>query len=114
MTPIVQPEDLESNRPIPPLFQTLVDLAIQPRIFQADYQATVGGKPVSPLSLIDSLGINSELLSPIAQETLTALESKAQEEDTAQWAWTDFRWKLTAFLYLQDIFDAPLYEGGDI
>ena len=96
------------------LFRTLLNQIDQPREFRASYQATRDGQPVSPLSIVDALGINAEILSPTAQETLAALEAQSLQDESTQTAWIDFRWKLTAFLHIQDIFDSPLYEGVDL
>ena len=100
--------------PVSDLFRILLDRIDQPREYRASYHASKDGQPLSPLSIVDALGINTEVLSPTAQETLAALEAESSQDKTTLSAWIDFRWNFTAFLHIQDIFDAPLYEGINI
>jgi len=69
-----------------------------PRPGQTEYE---------PDRVIDFLGLDAADLSAAATETLEALDH------TAAPGWIRFRWQLSAFTYLQDIFDAPFYVSVD-
>jgi hypothetical protein len=104
--------DASSETPLPQFFQALIDELGKPREFTATYSLPKEpGKVENPDSVLASLELNAKILSPVAKEALDALEAAniAAESD-----WIEFKWKLQAFNYLQDIFDAPLFEGLDI
>lgn len=60
-----------------------------------------------PDSVLVFLGLEPTDLSPMANETLDALEHMAAPE------WYRFKWQLTAFTYIQDAFDTPFYDAVD-
>jgi hypothetical protein len=65
----------------------------------------------APIKLLEALGIRKEALSPIALGALESVEELGREvpED-----WERFLWSLAAFTHIQDLFECPLQEGGDI
>jgi hypothetical protein len=98
----------------PPRSDLLHQLASEldlPRTFVASYQLPKAGLPSRPCDLLDALGLQTADLSDMAKATLAALGQLG--EQTRQ-SWLDFRWKLSAFQALQDIFDCPLGPGGDL
>lgn len=66
----------------------------------------------SPDTLPRILGISEDILSERARATLQLHERSDADSKTSS-DWMDFKWKLTAFQEIQDIFDAPLYLGRD-
>ncbi|ULA62236.1 MAG: hypothetical protein LZF86_10096 [Nitrospira sp.] len=96
----------------PNLFQSLIDELGKPREFSATYSfSKEPGVAKSPDSILISLGIESTLLSSIAKETLDALDAPDIETQTD---WLEFKWRLQAFNFLQDIFDAPFLNETDL
>lgn len=67
---------------------------------------------VVPEDLAEIIGISSELLTNQARATLDIHEQKSKGETEFR-DWIDFKWKLTAFYEIQDIFDAPFYAGNE-
>lgn len=59
--------------------------------------------------LYEILGVGKEHFTNIAIETLDILE----REETIKADWLDFKWKLSAFYTIQDVFDVPLYNLKD-
>ncbi len=104
--------DSTSNKNFDPFVfvESLVDQMLKGREFRASYHATTEDLDHPPYSIFDCLDINRELLSPTASEALNVLESGCLE---AEREWSAFKWKLAAFLHIQDIFDAPLYDQAD-
>lgn len=61
-----------------------------------------------PDHLAEILQLNPKSLSDRESKILAFLESSEQYENT-QRDWLDFKWKLTAFYEIQDVFDSPIY-----
>ena len=84
----------------------------EPKSFEVFYQ--VGRDADSPARLYDilaALGIPRNDLSEIAHATLNSIEELTSEDNSD---WLDFRWKLTAFVHVQDIFDVIIHESKDL
>jgi hypothetical protein len=57
-----------------------------------------------PDSILSFLGLESSEISPLANRAIEELDASSNAE------WVEFKWKLTAFTYLQDIFDAVVHK----
>ncbi len=102
----------QSTPPLPELYRTLLAQIEQPRKVSANYSIyKIPSGPHTPSSILESLEIEETILSNTAKEALEALEVASAAPDSD---WLDFKWKLMAFTYVQDIFDSPLYAGDDI
>ena len=66
-----------------------------------------------PRELLKIIGIEKDQLSKTALETIEAYQSLNQNEEEFLTHYDDFRWKITAFIYIQDIFDSPLFLTDD-
>src|SRR5690349_4482318 len=90
------------------LLRELVDQFERPRYFTSYYQAPRGPlEQAEPYSVLDALGLEKGDLSNTASAALEAIEESVQDSPSD---WLDLRWKLSAFLHLQDVFDAVLQE----
>lgn len=99
------------DRPVPDMIRNLLNEADRAKEFRGTYRFfKSGGVPNTPCSVLDALEISDAILSPVAREALEALEACPGDQASQ---WLELKWKLTAFLYVQDIFDTPLFEGGD-
>jgi len=67
-----------------------------------------------PHNLLKIIGIEKNLLSKTAAETVDILETQKKRDRESSQAYDDFKWKLTAFMHIQDIFDCPLYPDSEI
>lgn len=67
----------------------------------------------SPGSLVQILDLDVEILSEVARRTLDALDSPDLEPEARE-RWNAFKWRVHAFVTLQDVFDAPLFESATI
>ena len=65
-----------------------------------------------PYNLLEILGLNEKLLSETAKNTLDVFEKSKDKEFIS--TYDDFKWKVTAFIDIQDIFDSPLYNTGEV
>lgn len=68
---------------------------------------------VKPDSLLHILCLDKSILSETANLSLDTLEDHEKYQDSYE-DWLDFKWKLMAFISLQDIFDSPIYEADSI
>jgi hypothetical protein len=62
-------------------------------------------------ALLDILGLEENTLTDTARMTVNAFENGVKDESVSD-DWTAFKWKLTAFVDIQDILDAPLKRGS--
>jgi hypothetical protein len=84
----------------------------EPKSFEAIYLAArEAGGLSGPYPVLTALGIKKDAISDTARKALDAIEELTRDADSH---WIDFRWKLTAFVDLQDIFDATILESGDL
>ena len=91
--------------------QRLIEENDLPRQFTSFYQTPKGPiESAHPYQLLDSLGLERSSLSDIAANALDALEDLGKNSSD----WESFRWKLTAFVHLQDIFDAAIQSGKEL
>jgi hypothetical protein len=93
-------------------FNDLIVKAAEPTVVTATFR--VDSDPASlkqPDALLDILGIDEDVLSDTARRTLYAFEDD-EERDRYITRWSDFKWKVTAFVQIQDIFDAPIMTGS--
>lgn len=65
----------------------------------------------SPRHILYILGIEKSSLSETANEIINFLEENNEYEKKE---FIDFKWKLSAFLNIQDIFDSPIYKSDDV
>ena len=92
-----------------PFLRDLVTRASEPRHFQAVYRfAKSEAADRIPLSITDFLGLDKRDLSAGAVNALEAIEGPGGDHHAA---WLDFKWKLTAFEAVQDIFDTVIADG---
>lgn len=101
----------DDNSAMHPFVEELVIEMMEPRRVSAIYRApkTPSGLD-APFLITDFLETNMEELSPAAARALQAIEAPGGDHHSA---WTDFKWKLTAFTYIQDIFDSVFRDGDD-
>jgi hypothetical protein len=92
-------------------FTELMAKSMEPKVLKTSVRvvsdATTLEEP-DPLMVI--LGLEEIVMSEEALRTLDAFE-KGRDDTTQTAAWNDFKWKLTAFVEIQDIFDARLMKG---
>jgi hypothetical protein len=94
------------------LLRRLIAQAGDVKRFQVWYRFPGEAKwALPPSDLLTALGIEKEDLSNVALATLEAIEELTK---TADADWIDFQWKLTAFTYIQDIFDACIQPSDDM
>jgi hypothetical protein len=102
---------VEHPGPAPDLLRQLIEETELPRRFGAFYQTPKGPlESAQPYRLLDALGLESKDLSDIAAKTLEALEDLGKDTSSD---WLHFRWQLSAFVHVQDIFDSVIQEGKD-
>jgi hypothetical protein len=109
------PEDSTpgSDFPSSDLLRKLLAEVDKPRRFEVTYQVLRDPESLSlPYDLLASIGVPKESLSNTAQATLEAIEELGSREKDS--VWQAFRWKLIAFLHVQDIFDATFHQTGDL
>src|SRR5205823_2045262 len=63
---------------------------------------------IAPLDILTALGITSDSMSDTATAALAAINELTSTEPSQ---WMDFRWKLTALSYVEDILDAVIYPS---
>ena len=91
-----------------PLMQVLLSKIDGPREYSATYRLFRGAAgEETPDSITTFLALEVADPSTIAREALEALESWCHRGDD----WDGFKWKLTAFTHVQDVFDCPLYDS---
>ena len=94
------------------LLKKLVEQAGQGTRFDSIYLAARNPEDLSePYSILASLGLRGEELSDSARAALEATEELVKE--TGEEEWLNFRWKLSAFHHLQDIFDTAIQPLDD-
>lgn len=69
------------------------------------------GKMSSPPLLKQILGLNNRALSSSATRVLNLLEEEGIDKESTL-TFVDFKWKLMAFLAIQDVLDGRVYEGN--
>lgn len=67
-----------------------------------------------PMDLLKILSLPDDYLSGKANEIYTSFESKKFNIKSIEDNYNDFKWKITAFVNIQDIFDAPIFDAGNI
>jgi len=87
------------------LLKRLLQEADAPRGFEATYHLS----DTKPQDLLGALGVPKDALSDREQATLAAIE----ELNDSDSSWLDFKWKVTALLHVQDVFDAILQAPED-
>ncbi len=112
MATIIQ-EDKGRRKNSREFLQLLCDRTASPASFTADYRYYMNIDDVSdPDRLATILGIDDGFLSDRERKVLSFLEgNKRRRPDTS---YSEFKWKVVAFLSVQDIFDAPLVLGSDL
>lgn len=94
------------------LLRQLVKDFDTPRRFTSKYLFAKGPlENAPPFHPLDALGIERESLSDKACAALQAIEEVVEDSQEDR---LDFRWKLSAFLHVQDILDAPLYQSKEL
>ena len=94
-----------------PFVEELTKATLEPRRAAVTYRVPSDPNGVQePFSIPEFLDINLSELSPTASRALEAIEAPGGDHHDA---WTDLKWKLTAFTYLQDIFDTAIRESSD-
>lgn len=94
-------------------FTELMAKSTEPKVFKTSFRVASDLATLKqPDALMVILGLEETVMSEEARRTLDAFEnSRNGPTDTADW--TDFKWKLTAFIQIQDIFDARMMKGED-
>ena len=93
----------------------LVSKACRPTFVTATYEYVSDvAQYTSPRDLLEIIGVEKNLLSKTAAETVDILETQEKRNRESSLSYDDFKWKLTAFAHIQDIFDCPLYPDGGI
>ena len=93
------------------LLKRLFSKIEEPRHFGAIYRVAKDTDLLSePYGVLEVFGIERDAISDVGRVALDAIEELISDDDCQ---WTDFRWKLTAFVYIQDIFDAIIQEAMD-
>lgn len=88
----------------------LISKASKPKSVKATYLYTSDlDRYERPHNLSEIMGLEKESLSESASETLDELEKLDTRSGSPAADYNDFKWKLTAFMHIQDIFDCRLY-----
>ena len=96
---------------IHPFVEELVIERMGPKQFSTLYLAPKDPAGLdTPLSILNFLEVAPADLSAAASKALDAIEAPGGDHHQG---WTDFKWKLTAFTYVQDVFDAMLRQTDD-
>ncbi len=66
-----------------------------------------------PLKLLDILSLPSDFLIGNAQEVYSFFESNDDLDEEIRKYYNDFKWKLSAFISIQDIFDVPFVKNAN-
>lgn len=97
-----------------PFLKSLVEKYIKPKQVCFFYHYFDPSDALNhPLKLVEILGISKERLSQTAQNILKIMEEEEPQSDIKD-RYKDFEWKLTAFTYLQDVFDSQLFPSKSI
>ena len=67
---------------------------------------------VTPGPLIRLIGLKNDDLSDRERNVLSLIENTEDSDNNKNYS--DFKWRVLAFLSVQDVFDAPLAKGHDI
>jgi hypothetical protein len=103
----------DSPKNIDSFKRSLFDKAMAPFSLTASYTYYKHiDKQTDPGSLARLLGTDNGFLSDRETQVLSVLESTDTLQSDSHYL--EFKWKLVAFLSLQDIFDAPLLAGTDL
>jgi hypothetical protein len=95
-----------------PFEEQLFEKAVEPFTMTSTYIFLKDVTSIkSPGSLPFLLGIDKRAFSNRENDVLKLLEDE-KHADTEKYV--DFKWKILAFLTIQDIFDAPLFKGDDL
>lgn len=95
------------NKSPPPFIESLVRGAGNGRRVVGNYRVVPDpDKWVTPDALLDILGLNKEHLPKHVLEVIDWQEDTVAEDWCSDWK--DFKWALTAFNEMQDVFDSPL------
>jgi hypothetical protein len=70
------------------------------------------GNPTETDTLFNLLSLDKSMLTEDGKHILDYLENK-KEESTSYFSYENFKWKLLAFLSLQDIFGMPMHTGSN-
>lgn len=90
----------------------LILKACDPKLVTSYYSYfTEPTKLDKPYGLTKILGLEDNLLSETAKSTLGCFEKETEKEIVA--AYQDFKWKLLAFIQIQDILTGTLYDGEE-
>jgi hypothetical protein len=93
------------------LLKRLLSEIDEPRRFEVIYELARRPESLSqPCDILVALGVPKDAVSDRATEALDAIKELARNGDSS---WVDFRWKLTAFVHVQDIFDMTVREAAD-
>ena len=102
--------DSGDSRIHPFIGELLVEM-MGPKQFSAIYRSPkYPAGSDTPLSIPNFLEVAPADLSAAASKALDAIEAPGGDHHQA---WTDFKWKLTAFTYVQDVFDTVLRQSDD-
>ncbi len=93
-----------------PIMQALLSKMDAPKEYSVTYRLFRGPSgSETPDSILDVLELKADDLSQTAREALEALESSSAAGDD----FSDLKWKLTAFIHIQDVFDSPFFDSLD-
>lgn len=91
-----------------PFLTNLIEEYSAPKsVYSSFFAPSDLNKYKTPFKLSEILNLELSKLSNVAIETLNILEESDIDNHTIQY--TRFKWRLTAFLHIQDIFDGALY-----
>jgi hypothetical protein len=108
---MAQDNDAQSGSAQPDLIDDLVAEMQRGRRVQSTYRLVLDTDNWVLPPLADMLQVRRDDLNKSAAEILEFFEHGSRD-GKASGEWEDFKWKITAFLEIQDIFDAPLYSTG--
>jgi hypothetical protein len=91
-------------------FRDLVAKSAEPKVLTTTVRVLSDADRLDkPDKLLDILGLGQDVISETGRSALDALESRKSDENAD---WIDFKWKVSAFIETQDIFDARIMTGS--
>ena len=92
--------------------KTLIEKEMSPLYCTSNYLYKDIDNYNEPYNLKKIIGLKENLLSDNAKNVLNILENETNEDIKNKYL--DFKWKVTAFINIQDIFDMPILDRKEL
>ncbi|HEY6872112.1 MAG TPA: hypothetical protein VI298_05210 [Geobacteraceae bacterium] len=89
--------------------EKLIKKSAEPKVASSYWYHTDIANAQSPGEIKKILGLGDEHCSPLAKKICNLIEA----EELYRKDWLDFKWKLAAFITIQDVFDAPIFSWDE-